>query len=84
MEETYLAVSGFFDLWVSIMEIRSRIMEAEDSSLNNSRILIISPPTDRGIKVLAKANPGGGHTIQSVSLLELPSGDEVDEEALKK
>ncbi len=59
IEETYLAVSGFFDLWVRIMEIRTRFMEVEDSRLNNSRILIISPPTDRGIKVLAQANPRG-------------------------
>jgi SAM-dependent methyltransferase len=59
IEESYLAVSGFFDLWVRLMEIRTRIMEVEDSRLNNLRILIISPPTDRGIKVLAQANPIG-------------------------
>ncbi len=59
IEETYPVVSGFFDLWVRLMEIRTRIREVEDSRLNNSRILIISPPTDRGIKVLAQANPRG-------------------------
>jgi SAM-dependent methyltransferase len=59
IEESYLAVSGFFDLWVRLMEIRTRIMEVQDSRINNLRILIISPPTDRGIKVLTQANPKG-------------------------
>ena len=59
IEESYLAVSGFFDLWVRLIEIRTRIMELEDSRLNNLKILIISPPTDRGIKILAQANPRG-------------------------
>ena len=59
IEESYLAVSGFFDLWVRSMEIRTRIMEVQDSRVNNLRILIISPPTDRGIKVLTQANPRG-------------------------
>jgi len=56
IEESYLAVSGFFDLWVRFMEIRTRFMEVQDSRINNLRILIISPPTDRGIKVLTQAN----------------------------
>jgi len=59
IEESYLAVSGFFDLWVRLMEIQTRIMEVKDSRLNNLRILIISPPTDRGIKVLTQSNPRG-------------------------
>jgi len=59
IEESYLAVSRFFDLWVRLIEIRTRIMELEDSRLNNLKILIISPPTDRGIKILAQANPRG-------------------------
>jgi SAM-dependent methyltransferase len=59
IEESYLAVSGFFDLWVRLIEIRTRIMEVQDSRINNLRKLIISPPTDRGIKVLAQANQKG-------------------------
>jgi ubiquinone/menaquinone biosynthesis C-methylase UbiE len=59
IEESYLAASGFFDFWVRLMEIRTRFMEVEDSKLNNLTILIISPPTDRGIKVLAQANQRG-------------------------
>jgi ubiquinone/menaquinone biosynthesis C-methylase UbiE len=59
IEKSYFAVSGFFDLWVRFMEIRTRIMELQDSRIKNLRILIISPPTDRGIKVLTQANPNG-------------------------
>jgi SAM-dependent methyltransferase len=59
IEDSYLAVSGFFDLWVRLMEIRTRLMEVQDSRINDLRILIISPPTDRGIKVLTQANPRG-------------------------
>lgn len=59
IEESYLAVSGFFDLWVRLMEIQTRFMEVADSKLNNLRILIISPPTDKGIKVLTQANSRG-------------------------
>jgi SAM-dependent methyltransferase len=59
IEESFLAVSGYFDLWVRLVEIRTRIMEVQDSGIDDLRILVISPPTDRGIKVLAQANPGG-------------------------
>lgn len=59
IEESYLAVSGFFELWVRLMEIRTRIMEERDSRINDLKILIISPPTDRGIKVLTQANLRG-------------------------
>ncbi len=41
------------------MEIRTRIMEVQDSRIKKLKILIISPPTDRGIKILAQANPNG-------------------------
>jgi ubiquinone/menaquinone biosynthesis C-methylase UbiE len=58
-EESYLAVSGFFDHWIRLMEIRARIMAREDSRLNNLKILIISPPSDRGIKILIQANSRG-------------------------
>jgi hypothetical protein len=34
-------------------------MEVQDSKLKDSKILIISPPTDRGIKILSKANTKG-------------------------
>ncbi len=59
IEESYLRVSGFFDYWVRLMEIQTRNMEVQDSGINDLKILIISPPTDRGISVLTKANPRG-------------------------
>ncbi len=39
--------------------MHTRIMEVQDSRIKNLRMLIISPPTDRGIKVLTQANPQG-------------------------
>ncbi|MFQ5343570.1 MAG: class I SAM-dependent methyltransferase, partial [Anaerolineae bacterium] len=59
IEQSYLALSRFFDAWVRIMEMRTRRMEVEDAGLGNLRTLIISPPTDAGIGVLARANAGG-------------------------
>lgn len=57
--ESYLRISPFFDSWVRVMEIHSRIMEVRDSKISAHRILILSPPTDRGIKILTQANSGG-------------------------
>jgi SAM-dependent methyltransferase len=45
IEDSYLAVSGLFDLWVRLMAIRTRLMEVQDARINDLRILIISPPT---------------------------------------
>jgi SAM-dependent methyltransferase len=59
IERSYLALSRFFDTWVRIMEMRTRRMEVGDAGLGNLRTLIISPPTDAGIGVLAQANAGG-------------------------
>ncbi len=59
IEESYLSVSGFFDLWVRLIELRTRKMEVKDSKIQDSRILIISPPTDRGIKILSQENQRG-------------------------
>jgi len=59
IERSYLALSRFFDTWVRIMEMRTRRMEVEDARLGESRTLIISPPTDAGIGVLAQANVDG-------------------------
>ncbi len=57
----YLKVAGFFDLWVRSIELETRVTMARDAGLGSLRALIISPPTDRGIEVLSKANPDG-HT----------------------
>jgi len=59
IEKSFADVSGFFDTWVRIMEYQTRIMEVQDSGLNVKNILIISPPTDRGIVRLADANSNG-------------------------
>ena len=59
IEQSYLALSRFFDTWVRIMEMPTRRMEVADAGPGGSRALIISPPTDAGIGVLAQANVGG-------------------------
>jgi ubiquinone/menaquinone biosynthesis C-methylase UbiE len=59
IEKTYIYISPFFDTWVKFMEVQTREMEARDAILKASKVLIISPPTDRGIKVLAEANRKG-------------------------
>lgn len=59
IEQSYFSVSRFFDAWVRVMELRTRRMEVLDSKHWGAKILIISPPTDTGIKLLAKANKHG-------------------------
>jgi len=59
IERSYFAVSRFFDIWVRIMELQTRRMEVQDSVHWGSKILIISPPTDIGIRLLVKANKHG-------------------------
>lgn len=66
----YESISFYFDTWSRIMEIRTRIAEVGDSRIGSSRILIISPPTDRGIELLARANTGGAFRITSCRLLQ--------------
>ena len=57
--ESYVNVSGFFNIWSKFIEIPTRNMQVIDSKIKDSKILIISPPTDRGIKILPKANANG-------------------------
>jgi len=59
IEKSYFGVSWFFDPWVRLMEYHTRKMEVLDSAHLGSRRLIISPPTDAGIPLLARANPHG-------------------------
>lgn len=59
VEQSYYQVSKFFDSWVRLMEIHTRRMEVVDSGDFGSKILIISPPTDTGIQILAGANAYG-------------------------
>lgn len=59
IEQSYFRISRVFDAWVRLMEFNSRKREAEAPLLSGSKILIISPPTDAGIKLLANANVSG-------------------------
>jgi SAM-dependent methyltransferase len=59
IEEAYSVISSVFDGWVRVMEYQTRVMEVQDLELNELRILIISPPTDRGLEILTRANPRG-------------------------
>lgn len=59
IEQSYFSVSRFFDTWVRVMELHTRKMEVEGSKHWGLKILIVSPPTDPGIQLLAKANQHG-------------------------
>jgi len=59
VEESYSAISWFFEAWVRLIEYHTREMETVDSAHLGSRRLIISPPTDAGIPLLARANANG-------------------------
>jgi len=59
IEHSYFSVSRFFDAWVRVMELHTRRMEVEESRHFGSKVLIISPPTDPGIRLIAKANQHG-------------------------
>lgn len=59
VEKSYFAVSWFFNSWVRLMEYNTRKMEVIESVQLGPRRLIISPPTDAGIPLLAHANSSG-------------------------
>lgn len=67
VERTFTEVSWFFHAWVGIMENHTREMEVNDSSLHNSKILIVSPPTDKGLKALSRANQLGSSYLLCLS-----------------
>ncbi len=58
-EESYIKVSSFFNIWSKLIEDPTRHMQVLDSNIKVSKILIISPPTDQGIKTLSAANANG-------------------------
>jgi SAM-dependent methyltransferase len=53
------AVSRRFDRWIRVMEIKTRLLELQDAALGEAKAMIISPPTDTGIRMIARANEGG-------------------------
>ena len=59
VEKSYFAVSWFFNSWVRLMEYGTREMEVIESAQLGPRRLIISPPTDAGIPILARSNSSG-------------------------
>jgi ubiquinone/menaquinone biosynthesis C-methylase UbiE len=59
IEESYKRIFWFFDRWVRVMEFHTRIMEIQDSFISSHKILILSPPTDTGIKILTQINFNG-------------------------
>lgn len=59
IEESYNRIFWFFDRWVRVMELHTRRMEIRDSHISSHKILILSPPTDNGIKILTQANSEG-------------------------
>jgi ubiquinone/menaquinone biosynthesis C-methylase UbiE len=59
IEHSYVAVSRFFDAWVRIIEMHTRMREARDPLRSGAKVLVISPPTDAGIPLLVRANQHG-------------------------
>jgi SAM-dependent methyltransferase len=59
IEKSYIGISTFFGIWVRLMEIHTRLMQIQDLKINGLTILIISPPTDIGIKILTQENIEG-------------------------
>jgi SAM-dependent methyltransferase len=58
-EESYVKISSFFNIWSKLIESPTRNIQVLDSNIKDSKILIISPPTDRGLKILSEANANG-------------------------
>lgn len=59
IERSYVAISRFFDAWVRIIEMDTRMREAREFLRPGAKVLIISPPTDAGIPLLVRANQHG-------------------------
>lgn len=60
VEKSFFAISRIFHAWVRVMEYHTRKNEVLDSEALGPARLIVSPPTDAGILLLAKANSGHG------------------------
>lgn len=59
VEASYFSVSWFFNSWVRLMEYPTRQMEVSESAQLGPRRLVVSPPTDAGLPLLARANTAG-------------------------
>lgn len=68
VEQSYFALSPYFDAWVRTMEMGTRRMEVEEmGAIRGRRILIIAPPTDAGTPALARANESGETIVLAFS-----------------
>lgn len=59
IHERYQHLAWYFDLWVRVFELQTRLLEADAVSPSSSVILNISPPTDPGLRLISKANRAG-------------------------
>jgi ubiquinone/menaquinone biosynthesis C-methylase UbiE len=55
LEEAYYRGSRLLGLWVRLVKAGTRKMQLKDSSSRNSNSLLISPPTDFGIRLVSEA-----------------------------
>ena len=55
----YELLAPRFERWSKMMELQTRRMEVEEAGLGGAVAVIISPPTDIGIRLIAEANRDG-------------------------
>jgi ubiquinone/menaquinone biosynthesis C-methylase UbiE len=63
VERSFSSISSFFAAWVRIMEMHTRRAEIADSGRWGTRVLVVSPPTDPGLRLIAEANRAGETTL---------------------
>lgn len=54
--QSYTSVSRFFRLWVYAMEFHTRRAQISEATPAGGHVLIISPPTDPAIRLIAQSN----------------------------
>jgi len=59
LERSYVAAARYFHTWVRMMEFHSRRTQVAESRHAFSKVVVLSPPTDAGIGLLAAANRQG-------------------------
>jgi SAM-dependent methyltransferase len=69
IEKSYAGLPWLFKYWSMLIENQLRLVEIHDSNIKNMKILIISPPTDRGITLLTQANANGESYLLCFSAL---------------
>ncbi len=59
IEKSYIGLAWFFNCWSIYVEGQFRAAQMQDSNIKKSKLLIVSPPTDSGIDLFARANANG-------------------------